>query len=54
MAEPALLTVENLSVEFHARGKIVQAVRNVSWQVNGTVFRNVSGMADGTTAQIDN
>ena len=34
MAEHALLTVENLSVEFHARGRIVQAVRNVSWQVN--------------------
>ena len=30
------------------------SVRNVSWQVNGTVFRNVSGMADGTTASIDN
>ncbi|GAB1478867.1 ABC transporter ATP-binding protein [Paracoccaceae bacterium] len=34
MAEQPLLTVENLSVEFHARGRIVQAVRNVSWQVN--------------------
>ena len=34
MAEQPLLTVKNLSVEFHARGRICQAVRNVSWQVN--------------------
>ena len=34
MADHPLLTVENLSVEFHARGKIVQAVRNVSGPSN--------------------
>lgn len=33
MSDAPLLSVENLSVEFHARGKIVQAVRNVSWSV---------------------
>jgi len=34
LADHPLLTVENLSVEFHARGRIVPAVRNVSWSVN--------------------
>ena len=34
MADQPLLKVENLNVEFHARGKIVKAVRNVSWSVN--------------------
>jgi peptide/nickel transport system ATP-binding protein len=34
MTDQSLLKVENLSVEFHARGNIVKAVRNVSWSVN--------------------
>ena len=34
MADTALLEVSGLSVEFHARGRVTRAVRDVSWSVN--------------------